>query len=199
MKITKKKQKKNKDDIKQLLFRANYDGIEGLVYWLERDTDYFTAPASTRVDYHGCCEGGLAEHSLNVYRLFNEKAGRFGFDLQPEAIIVASLMHDLCKVNQYVPNRYKTGKNKGKLIPSKPYKVQDDFPLGHGEKSVYLLTRHIDLTDDEALLIRWHMGPFDAAWEKTQDKVVRACPAIYALHNADQEASKYLDGGRVKK
>ena len=47
------------------------DGIDDLVNWLHSDTDFFTAPASTR--FHGNYEGGLVEHSLHVveYALTN--------------------------------------------------------------------------------------------------------------------------------
>lgn len=40
------------------------DGLEDLLGWLQK-SDFFTAPASTR--YHGAYEGGLCEHSLDVY------------------------------------------------------------------------------------------------------------------------------------
>lgn len=92
-------------------------------------------------------------------------------------------------MNLYRPNLLKSGN----LSESKPYVVQDDFPYGHGEKSVLLVSKHIELTNNEALLIRWHMGPFDAEWENYNEKVTLVCPAIYAFHNADQEASRYLD------
>ena len=36
-----------------------------LDYLLSPQSDFFRAPASTR--FHGCYEGGLCEHSLNVY------------------------------------------------------------------------------------------------------------------------------------
>ena len=41
-------------------------GADQLLAWLQSDaSDFFTAPSSTR--YHGSYEGGLVEHSLNVY------------------------------------------------------------------------------------------------------------------------------------
>lgn len=40
------------------------EGSDSLLDWLEH-SDFFVAPASTR--YHGCYEGGLLQHSLNVY------------------------------------------------------------------------------------------------------------------------------------
>ena len=41
------------------------DGADKLLDFLMNGSDFFTAPASTR--YHGAYEGGLLEHSLNVY------------------------------------------------------------------------------------------------------------------------------------
>ena len=38
-------------------------GSEKLLEWLDKKTDFFTAPASTR--FHGSCEGGLCMHSLS--------------------------------------------------------------------------------------------------------------------------------------
>ena len=40
-------------------------GADALLNFLEHKSDFFTAPASAR--YHLSCEGGLCEHSLNVY------------------------------------------------------------------------------------------------------------------------------------
>ncbi|MBW2964210.1 metal-dependent phosphohydrolase [Candidatus Woesearchaeota archaeon] len=178
----------NKSRIISLLEETGRPGIDDLVEWLIA-TDFFQAPASTRLDYHGCHEGGLAVHSLNVYDAFEEKARLYSLDLKPEERTIASLCHDFCKIDLYQPNLLKSGNLSG----AKPYVVKDDFPYGHGEKSVLLVSRHIELTNNEALLIRWHMGPFDAEWENYHEKVALACPAIYAFHNADQEASRYLD------
>ena len=44
--------------------KIHRDGLEDLLDWLQK-ADFFTAPASTR--YHGSYEGGLCEHSLDVY------------------------------------------------------------------------------------------------------------------------------------
>ena len=45
-------------------------GSEKLLEWLDKKTDFFTAPASTR--FHGACEGGLCMHSLNVYHALHD-------------------------------------------------------------------------------------------------------------------------------
>ncbi|MBU2561545.1 MAG: HD domain-containing protein [Nanoarchaeota archaeon] len=179
---------KTEEGIVKMLRDTDRPGIESLIGWL-KGTDYFDAPASTRPDYHGCHPCGLVEHSLNVYTLFEQKVQQFSLEVEPDEIVIASLLHDACKIGQYVPNRLKSGK----LSEAKPYVIEDDLPLGHGEKSIYIISQHFTLTPTEALLIRWHMGPFDEAWEQWEPRVGKACPAIYAFHNSDQEASKYLD------
>lgn len=63
------------------------------------DSDYYTAPCSTK--HHLAKPGGLAEHSLNVYRLLCEKVFRFGVNVPAESVIICGLGHDLCKVNFY--------------------------------------------------------------------------------------------------
>ena len=75
-------------------------GSDSLLDWLEH-SDFFVAPASTK--YHGCYEGGLLQHSLNVYdclKMGIEAAGLQGV-YSEETIAIVSLMHDLCKVNYY--------------------------------------------------------------------------------------------------
>ena len=47
------------------------EGSDALLnYLLSENSDFFTAPASTR--FHLSCEGGLLTHSLNVYECLSE-------------------------------------------------------------------------------------------------------------------------------
>jgi hypothetical protein len=188
MKLTKKQISGNKERLIFLLQETKREGIDGFVEWL-RGTDFFSAPASTRMDYHGAHEGGLAQHCLNVYAAFEEKAKMYELGLRHDERTVASICHDMCKINTYHPNVLKSGR----LSEAKPYVVEDAMPLGHGEKSMYIASQFIRLMPNEALLIRWHMGPFDSEWENYEAKVAEKCPAIYAFQTADMEASKYMD------
>ena len=54
--------------------KVHRDGIENLIQWLE-DSDFFVAPASTR--FHGNYDGGLCEHSLNVYDCLVSMCARY--------------------------------------------------------------------------------------------------------------------------
>ena len=68
-------------------------GAEKLLAWLE-GTDFFTAPASTR--FHAAYEGGLLDHSLNVYNVLISKHFNPETD-DLESYTIVSLLHDLCK------------------------------------------------------------------------------------------------------
>ena len=63
-----------KENIKEkyldLLKTVKREGINELINFLEK-SDFFKAPASTR--FHGCYEGGLAEHSIKVYEILKHK------------------------------------------------------------------------------------------------------------------------------
>ncbi len=180
----------NQTRIEDLLIGTKRKGINQLVDWL-RQSDFYTAPASTRPGFHGCYVGGLAQHSLNVYDVFENKIKFLQLEnnLNPDERIVASICHDFCKVDLYKNNKLASGE----ISSSKPYVVKDIFPLGHGEKSVVAAQNLIDLTSQEMLLIRWHMGTYDPSWDRYDDKIQKACPLITAFHNSDNEASKYLD------
>jgi len=138
------------------------EGIENLLYWMENETDFFSAPASTK--FHGNYEGGLLEHSMLVLQFalhnFNYIV-KENPDLEylRESVVISALFHDLCKVNFYIKESKWRKDENGKWQEYFGYGVKDTFPFGHGEKSVHVLSKFIKLTDAEALAIRWHMGP----------------------------------------
>lgn len=138
-------------------------GADRLLEWLDSDaSDFFTAPSSTR--FHGAYEGGLVEHSLNVYECLKDYLSRprtkdlYGMDYTPETIAVTALLHDICKVGFYAVD-YRNAKNDQGVWEKVPYyTVRDTLPYGHGEKSVYMIQSFMRLTRDEAFAIRYHMG-----------------------------------------
>lgn len=168
------------------------EGIEELLEHLLTETDFFYAPCSTR--YHLCVEGGLVEHSLHVDHIFDTLCEKFRPQFPVESRHLVALFHDLCKYHCYDPA--KKSRKTGRLLPNgKPewedytgYDFVEEFPYGHGEKSVYLLQKFIKLTDEEAMAIRWHMGFSDATFKGGQQSVSNAMklyPVIALLHSAD--------------
>lgn len=173
------------------LFQANVSrpGKEELLNWLDT-TDFYTAPASTR--FHCACEHGLVQHSLNVYDVLIEKHFEDGVDNE-ESFAVCALLHDICKANFYTSStRNVKNDQTGEWEKMPFYKVEDAFPYGHGEKSVYLIERFIRLKPFEAAAIRWHMGGFDESAKGGSFAISLAYekyPFAVKLHLADLEAT----------
>lgn len=173
------------------------EGSDKLLAYLTDQSDFFTAPASTR--YHGAYEGGLCEHSLNVYSCLVDILARprmkdlYGIEYSDESIAIAALLHDLCKINFYVPGTRNVKENGvWKSVPS--YTINDTLPYGHGEKSVYIISGFMRLTRDEAFAIRYHMGFSGIEDKNSIGKAFEMYPLAFALSVADMEASYYLEG-----
>ena len=169
-------------------------GADKLLEWLDT-TDFYRAPASTR--FHGACEAGLVMHSLNVYHALMD---RFYTDEEnKESFAIVALLHDLCKANYYksgTRNVKNEATGQWEKVPT--YNVEDMFPYGHGEKSVYLIERFIRLRPAEAVAIRWHMGGFDDAVRGGSFAVSDAFntyPLAVKLHTADLIATYLMEQG----
>lgn len=199
-----------------LLGSVQRDGMEKLIRYIQKSTDFYKAPASTR--FHLACEGGLLQHSLNVYDcLIAKRESPLWKDIlnniPDESMILIALLHDLCKANFYVegtknqktydPEKVAAAENWQRKHDSlgdfiwetvKSYHIEDQLPLGHGEKSVMLVQCYIRLTMQEVMAIRWHMG-FSEAKENwnTLGQAMEKYPVILAIHEADLEASKILE------
>jgi len=152
---------KYREEFVALLRSTGREGMEDLIAWLENESDFFTAPASTRS--HGAYEGGLLIHSLSVYRILQNFSKNIpGVD--KNSVVICALLHDLCKANFYirtVRNVKVPGERRWEEVQG--WGIEDTLPLGHGEKSVYMAMRFIRLTEEEAMGIRWHMGGYDDA------------------------------------
>ncbi|MBR7085465.1 MAG: hydrolase [Oscillospiraceae bacterium] len=181
-------------------------GSQKLLDYLTSDSsDFFTAPSSTR--YHSAYEGGLVQHSVNVYHCLVDYLSRprtqelYGMNYSDETVALVSLLHDICKLNFYTVD-YRNAKNaEGKWEKVPYYRIEDSLPYGHGEKSVYIISGYMRLTREEAFAIRYHMGFSNAANTEQISNVGKAFemfPLALALNVADMEASYYLEGSIQK-
>ena len=175
-------------------------GADKLLDWIENRTDFFDAPASTR--YHLAEPGGLVKHSVHVFERLNalceseDWVAKGISKPQKESIAICGLLHDLCKANFYkTSTRNVKNEATGQWEKVPFYTVEDQFPYGHGEKSVYLIERFMRLKTEEAVAIRWHMGGFDDAVRGGSFAISAAFekyPLALLLHLADMQAT-YLD------
>ena len=176
------------------------DGRSSLLYWLENETDFFMAPASSK--HHLAQPGGLAVHSLNVYKRLRQIAVRDIFkngpghltEEQNETLAILGLLHDVCKVGVYhQETKRRKNPDTGEWEDSLGYTFRDPFPLGHGEKSLFLITCYMALTKEEALAIRWHMGAYDDAVKggsRSMNEAMKLTPLVWRLHEADMCAAQ---------
>lgn len=139
------------------------DGAQELLEYLVK-SDFFDAPASTQ--FHSAYAGGLAEHSVKVYRRFlraikSEYGDNYADTISDESIAICALLHDVCKIDVYKID-YRNKKVNGNWEQVPYYTVEESLPYGHGEKSVYIINGFMRLTREEAMIINWHMGAFDA-------------------------------------
>lgn len=192
-------------EFKDLLLGTKREGIERLLDWLEKETDFLIAPSSTK--FHDAVAGGLLHHSLKVYHNLVTLSQVFDQDYPPDSLVIIALLHDVCKANFYtlvkksLPRRKENGDLEfddwGKKIWDETlvYEVDDKFPLGHGERSVILvLQAGLKLTDLEIMGIRWHMMAFDDLKSTyAGNKAITAASDKYRIiplvHIADLSAS----------
>lgn len=145
--------------------------------WLA-ESEFFTAPASTR--FHGNYEGGLFDHSFEVMNVLCDLTRHNNLKWQRDGSpFIVGLLHDLCKIDSYT----RTGKD--------TYEYNTDTLLkGHGDKSVMLLASHMELTEEEVMCIRYHMGAFTDKEEwNFYTRAVRQFPNVLWTHHADMIAS----------
>ena len=196
--------KANKEEFLELLRSTKRDGIEDVITDLE-ELGFFTAPASA--GHHLNVEGGLVLHSINtckaalaIWEGLNPLEPSLATEVKRDSIIIASLLHDVCKSDIYKRSVKKRKNALGQWEDCEGYKVSyKDFPMGHGEKSVILLLcSGLDLSDDEMLAIRWHMGAWGINMNSYEDErcydTARALyPLVSIIQTADGLAAAILE------
>lgn len=159
------------------------------------ENGFFTQAASTK--YHGAYEGGLFDHSYEVTQVLLDMTQRLNLQwTRPESPYIIGMFHDLCKVDNYItitdePGEIMmgTGDVKGREIHFE-YN-QDCILKGHADKSIMLLSQFINLTEEELLCIRFHMGAYEGQdqWDN-YDKAIRKYETVLFTHTADMYTSK---------
>lgn len=195
-----------KDKITALLLETKRDGMENLINYMD-ENGFFEAPCSTQ--HHLSKIGGLAEHSLNVFLAADklavalddrnvEHVGGFTF----ESVVICSLLHDIGKMGQYgksnyIPNMLKGRATKANPDPapyqstSKPYISNPELLyVDHEVRALAIISKYIDLTEEEQQAILWHNGLYGPFKYEIQGKET---PLYMIIHWADMWASRVLE------
>ena len=194
----------NKEEFLELLRSTKRDGVEDVISDLE-NLGFFEAPASA--GHHLNVEGGLVKHSINtcraalaIWEAMKPLEPALETEVKRDSIIIASLLHDVCKSDIYRRSVKKRKNALGQWEDCEGYKITyKDFPMGHGEKSVILLLcSGLDLSDAEMLAIRWHMGAFGLNMnsyedERCYDTARKLYPLVSIIQPADGLAASVLE------
>ena len=161
------------------------------------NSDFFTAPASAR--FHSAYEGGLVDHSVNVYDCLTSYLNSprtvdiIGTKYSDESIAIVSLLHDLCKIDVYKKGFRNVKDEKGTWQRVDTFEYDDRMPYGHGEKSVYIISGYMRLTREEAFAIRYHMGYSSTEDPRNVSAAFEMFPLAFALSTADSEATYFVE------
>lgn len=194
---------KIKEEYISLLNSVDRPGMDKLIQYLQTQTDFFSAPASTK--FHESRAGGLLRHSMNVYArlsgLLQLEFKKYPDDYPDErreslvkSAIVVALLHDICKSNFYeVSIRNVKNPQTGVWEHVPYYSVREDIlAYGHGEESVYIASGFIRLSREEAFAIRYHMGAFEDKDTRNLGRAYSTYGLATLTHAADLLAS-YMD------
>ena len=172
-----------------------------LIEWLEK-SDFFTAPATTK--YHGSFEGGLCEHSLNVYYSLRNlnygympelvatseeiEQGIHKYKYDEDTLKIVGLLHDISKANYYEKYFRNVKDETGSWTQVEEYKVKDNrFIYGSDEQTAdFMISTFIPLTVDEHIAILHKSG--GRAFDSTQTSIptiFEKCELAVLLNCAD--------------
>lgn len=190
----------NKEKFKFLCHKyIHRPGLDDLLDWLET-TDFYEAPASTR--FHLMQEGGLCQHSINVFdQLCQEyhSEGLIPLDEEEdsatlEELAIVALFHDICKVNFYQIS-FRNVKNEFGIWEKVPYYTIENQGLlvGHGYKSARLVSKYMNITDKEYMAITHHMG-IETDWNiREVSECFSKNKLALLLHIADTKAAYIIE------
>ncbi len=188
----------NRDRFIELLKSTHRKGIDDLIEYL-KTTDFFTAPASTK--YHCDYEGGLCQHSLNVYDSIMKLRDTFNLNIPNDTLTIVSLLHDISKVNfyeDYIQNRKWYNPNGQKYdengnfdwVSVKTYKIKEPelrFLAGdHGYNSVALIRGFINISlAEEVAILNHHAGMDNNFCNRDLNSIYNRYQLAPLLHLAD--------------
>ena len=162
------------------------DEFSDLMEFIENDTEWLTAPASTR--FHLCRENGLLEHSVNVAEIMINLKNTLYPIIEDESCVIVALLHDLGKVGMpgrplYLKNKPTDNQRRAGYGPTYPYSYNTDLTyLSVPLRSLYLALPFINLTEEEAQAIAYHDGQYV---DDNRSAAKNECPLTLLLQYAD--------------
>ena len=178
-----------KERFNELLRNTDINGIESLIVALE-EGGFYTSPASS--GNHLAKDGGLLEHSLNVYDASVEVWQAMNIDekVSHNDIVITSLLHDVGKMGAFgKPNYEENILKSGSRSTAKPF-TTTGIGLQHQDISIMTVNKYIELTEEQAVAIKYHNGLYTADGRDIKGK---ESPLYLIVHFADMWASRVIE------
>lgn len=157
------------------------------VNFLESKTNWLSAPAS--VKYHLNEETGLLKHSVGVANTLLRLRKLLAPKLSEESCVIVGLFHDVGKIGMPDSPRYV---KRGKEFEYN----KDQIEMNIANRSLYLVSKYVPLSDEEAQAILYHDGQYIA---ENRFIAHKECPLTLLLTFADNwTAAIYEDGREIK-
>jgi len=162
------------------------DGFANLMEFIENETSWLTAPASTR--FHLCRENGLLEHSVNVAETLIRIKDTLYPLIEDESCVIVALLHDLGKAGTpegmlYLKNEPTERQRRAGYGPTYPYSYNNSLTyLSVPIRSLYLALPYLELSQEEAQAIAYHDGQYV---DDNRSVAKSECPLTLLLQYAD--------------
>jgi len=161
--------------------------FDGFIDFIERKTNWLTAPAS--IKYHLNERQGLLKHSAGVAKTLLRLRELLAPQLSEESCVIVGLLHDVGKIGmphalRYIEQGTKYTYNKNQV------------EMNIATRSLYLISKYIPLSDEEAQAILYHDGQYI---EENKPVAHRECPLTLLVTFADTwTAAVYEEGREIK-
>ena len=163
------------------------EDFDEFITFLETETTWLSSPAS--VKYHLSEEKGLLKHSVGVTKTLLRLRELLTPELSEESCVIVALFHDVGKIGMPGSPRYlKEGDH---FIYNK-----DQVEMQIAQRSLYLVSKYVPLSDEEAQAILYHDGQYIL---ENRCIAHKECALTLLLTFADTwTATVYEDGREVK-
>ena len=161
--------KMNAERYTSLLKQIKREGIEDLINYFYENRFFELA---VRPEEGNSFPGNIITHSLSVYDTAKKMNLMFHMDLDEDSLIIVCLLHDVCLID-----------------------IENRFPVGHAEKSIFIIQRFIKLTNEEIMAINSHMGSYDLRITDYKNFACAFdnCPLALCLYLSDTLSASYLE------
>ena len=158
--------------------------FDDFITFLEKETTWLTAPASVR--YHLSVEKGLLQHSVGVTQTLLKIKNLLTPMMSEESCVIVGLFHDVGKVGMPDAPRYL--KKGDKFVYNK-----EQVEMQIANRSLYLVSKYIPSSDEEAQAILYHDGQYIA---ENRFIAHKECPLTLLLTFADTWTAAVIEEGR---